>query len=149
MGSFEIVTQLCIYPTFCYLLPSYVHFDVCWQRGTSRDADDQEKTLIKCSRELTDATTHFKFEDNSAQRDRVDKLRSRIPSWILSQNITSIRGELINYWMVDEPIYMKWALKYKLSLKKILAPIPGISRGTSRLRPVTYHISSAGSLQDS
>ena len=54
---------------FCYLLFLYVHFDVCWQRGTSRDADDHEKTLINSFRELADATTHFKFEDNPAQRD--------------------------------------------------------------------------------
>ena len=75
-----------IYPTLCYLFLLYLYFDVCWQRGTTRDADDQEETLINSFRELADATAHLKFEDNPAQRDRVDKLRSCIPSWIFSQN---------------------------------------------------------------
>ena len=97
-----------IYPTFCYLFLLYVYFDICWQRGTSRDADDHEKTLINSFRELADATTHFKFEDNPAQHDRVDKLRSGILSWILSQNTTRIRGALITYWMLDGPIDIKW-----------------------------------------
>ena len=97
-----------IYPTFCYWFLLYVYFEVCWQRGMSSDADDQEKTLINSFRELADATTHFKYEDNPAQRDRVDELCSHIPSWIFSQNTTRIRGALINYWMLDGPIYMKW-----------------------------------------
>ena len=97
-----------IYLTFCYLLHLYVYFDDCWQRGTLRDADDHEKTLINSFRELADAKTHFQFEDNPAQRDRVDKLRSSILSWILSQNTTRIRGALINYWMLDGPIDIKW-----------------------------------------
>ena len=73
-----------IYPACCYLFFLYVYFDVCWQRWTSRDADDHEKTLINSFRELADATTHFKFEVNPAQRNRVDELRSRIPSRIFT-----------------------------------------------------------------